>query len=338
MVPGGFSAQRHRGRAGGPAPAAGEALQEGRDGRRRSWRSSCRNIRIADQRIGDIKAQVAALTIGEKRLTALLDRYGDGDRRPRRSPSCAGAPSGRCARKIADDPRRRLRGRGLRRLATAWSTSRCTISDADHQDEGDGPRTFDMTGSSAAVPRADEQRHRHHQVGDLPRGQARLPRRADQRRHLRAAAHRRARRHVPLRALSAAGLGLRRRGEPAHRRGGVRGAGPGDPRPAVRARRPAPAATSASAATIPKEPRTTSCTSSPAAATAAARTATASPTAARRSASRRRRRSRCWSSSTRSCSRSTRCARARAAPASTAAASASTTRSGCAAARRASRW
>ena len=34
------------------------------------------NIRIADQRIGDIKAQAAALTIGEKRLTDLLDRYG----------------------------------------------------------------------------------------------------------------------------------------------------------------------------------------------------------------------------------------------------------------------
>jgi N-methylhydantoinase B len=34
------------------------------------------NIRIADQRIGDIKAQAAALAIGERRLTALLDRYG----------------------------------------------------------------------------------------------------------------------------------------------------------------------------------------------------------------------------------------------------------------------
>jgi len=34
------------------------------------------NIRIADQRIGDIKAQAAALAIGEKRLTSLLDRYG----------------------------------------------------------------------------------------------------------------------------------------------------------------------------------------------------------------------------------------------------------------------
>ena len=34
------------------------------------------NIRLADQRIGDIKAQAAALTIGERRLTVLLDRYG----------------------------------------------------------------------------------------------------------------------------------------------------------------------------------------------------------------------------------------------------------------------
>src|SRR5450631_1050000 len=34
------------------------------------------NIRIADQRIGDIKAQAAALAIGEKRLAALIDRYG----------------------------------------------------------------------------------------------------------------------------------------------------------------------------------------------------------------------------------------------------------------------
>jgi N-methylhydantoinase B len=36
------------------------------------------NIRIADQRIGDIKAQAAALSTGEKRLMALLERYGSG--------------------------------------------------------------------------------------------------------------------------------------------------------------------------------------------------------------------------------------------------------------------
>jgi len=35
------------------------------------------NIRIADQRIGDIKAQASALTIGDQRLTDLLDRYGE---------------------------------------------------------------------------------------------------------------------------------------------------------------------------------------------------------------------------------------------------------------------
>ena len=35
------------------------------------------NIRVADQRIGDVKAQAAALMTGEKRLNALMDRYGD---------------------------------------------------------------------------------------------------------------------------------------------------------------------------------------------------------------------------------------------------------------------
>lgn len=34
------------------------------------------NIRISEQRIGDIKAQAAALAVGERRLTQLLDRYG----------------------------------------------------------------------------------------------------------------------------------------------------------------------------------------------------------------------------------------------------------------------
>ncbi len=34
------------------------------------------NIRVPDERIGDIRAQVGALRVGERRLTALLDRYG----------------------------------------------------------------------------------------------------------------------------------------------------------------------------------------------------------------------------------------------------------------------
>ena len=37
----------------------------------------CSNIRIADQRIGDIRAQAASLRVGQERLFAILDRYGD---------------------------------------------------------------------------------------------------------------------------------------------------------------------------------------------------------------------------------------------------------------------
>ena len=37
----------------------------------------CSNIRVADQRIGDVKAQAAALRVGADRLDILLDRYGD---------------------------------------------------------------------------------------------------------------------------------------------------------------------------------------------------------------------------------------------------------------------
>jgi N-methylhydantoinase B len=36
------------------------------------------NIRVADQRIGDVKAQAAALHVGRERLFQILDRYGDG--------------------------------------------------------------------------------------------------------------------------------------------------------------------------------------------------------------------------------------------------------------------
>ena len=37
----------------------------------------CSNIRVADQRIGDVKAQAAALQVGSDRLDLLLNRYGD---------------------------------------------------------------------------------------------------------------------------------------------------------------------------------------------------------------------------------------------------------------------
>ncbi len=37
----------------------------------------CSNIRVANQRIGDVRAQAAALDLGAERLDALMDRYGD---------------------------------------------------------------------------------------------------------------------------------------------------------------------------------------------------------------------------------------------------------------------
>ncbi|MDN5925449.1 MAG: hydantoinase B/oxoprolinase family protein [Hyphomicrobiales bacterium] len=37
----------------------------------------CSNIRVSEQRIGDVKAQAAALLVGEQRLIRILDRYGD---------------------------------------------------------------------------------------------------------------------------------------------------------------------------------------------------------------------------------------------------------------------
>ncbi len=37
----------------------------------------CSNIRVAEQRIGDVQAQASALRVGEERLGQLLDRYGD---------------------------------------------------------------------------------------------------------------------------------------------------------------------------------------------------------------------------------------------------------------------
>ena len=37
----------------------------------------CSNIRVSEQRIGDVKAQASALLVGAARLSALMDRYGD---------------------------------------------------------------------------------------------------------------------------------------------------------------------------------------------------------------------------------------------------------------------
>jgi N-methylhydantoinase B len=41
------------------------------------WQVICSNIRISEQRIGDVKAQASALLVGAERLAGLMDRYGD---------------------------------------------------------------------------------------------------------------------------------------------------------------------------------------------------------------------------------------------------------------------
>lgn len=41
------------------------------------WQIICSNIRVSEQRIGDVKAQASALLVGAERLSGLMDRYGD---------------------------------------------------------------------------------------------------------------------------------------------------------------------------------------------------------------------------------------------------------------------
>ena len=69
--------QRHRGRAGGPAPAAGEALQAKARSTRRSSSIILATSASPTSASATSRRRSAALAIGEKRLTALLDRYGD---------------------------------------------------------------------------------------------------------------------------------------------------------------------------------------------------------------------------------------------------------------------
>lgn len=44
---------------------------------REIWQIICSNIRVSEQRIGDVKAQASALLVGAERLAGLMDRYGD---------------------------------------------------------------------------------------------------------------------------------------------------------------------------------------------------------------------------------------------------------------------
>lgn len=75
-VPGGFSASATAAEQEGLRLPPVRLFKEGKLDRE-IYSIICSNIRVADQRIGDVKAQAAALMVGESRLNDLLDRYGD---------------------------------------------------------------------------------------------------------------------------------------------------------------------------------------------------------------------------------------------------------------------
>ncbi len=77
MVPGGFSAHATEVEQEGLRLPPVKLFKRG-EMDREIFAIIMSNIRIADQRIGDIKAQAAALKVGERRLMELLDRYGAG--------------------------------------------------------------------------------------------------------------------------------------------------------------------------------------------------------------------------------------------------------------------
>jgi len=105
----------------------------------------CSNIRVADQRIGDVKAQAAALELGAERLDLLLDRYGDDTVRAAIDELRARAAE-QMRTFVAEMPE------GAHR-SVAWIDSDGVVNEPLEirlcvTREGDG-LTFDFTGSSA---------------------------------------------------------------------------------------------------------------------------------------------------------------------------------------------
>ena len=75
-VPGGFSASAISAEQEGLRLPPVKLFKRG-EMDREIWQIICSNIRVSEQRIGDVKAQASALYVGAERLTGLLDRYGD---------------------------------------------------------------------------------------------------------------------------------------------------------------------------------------------------------------------------------------------------------------------
>ena len=76
-VPGGFSASAISAEQEGLRIPPIKLFKRGQMDRE-IWQMICSNIRVSEQRIGDVQAQAGALLVGAERLTGLLDRYGDG--------------------------------------------------------------------------------------------------------------------------------------------------------------------------------------------------------------------------------------------------------------------
>lgn len=76
MVPGGFSASAISAEQEGLRLPPVKLFKRGVLDRE-LWQVIASNIRVSDQRIGDVKAQAAALLVGAERLSTLLDRYGE---------------------------------------------------------------------------------------------------------------------------------------------------------------------------------------------------------------------------------------------------------------------
>ena len=112
----------------------------------------CSNIRVADQRIGDVKAQAAALLVGEERLTELLDRYGDDTVREAIAELRRRAAQQMRAH-IVEDPRWRLHVPGHRRQRRRGRRTARNQPDGDQGGGRTGLRLFPIL---AALPGADE--------------------------------------------------------------------------------------------------------------------------------------------------------------------------------------
>jgi N-methylhydantoinase B len=75
-VPGGFSASATSAEQEGLRLPPVKLFKRGVMDRE-IWQIICSNIRVSEQRIGDVQAQAGALLVGAERLGALMDRYGD---------------------------------------------------------------------------------------------------------------------------------------------------------------------------------------------------------------------------------------------------------------------